>query len=143
METDKPAESEAKAGEAAEGGAEGGEAAKKEAPKVEPSSYSLANPCRVTPGQAKHVAFKSDSRWGQGGGTQRLWLWQCACGWRSRRACCREALLVAATAWRCAATLQRQPHAAVLSCSSIMLPCSILLLTLPHCVYSCPAGGSL
>jgi hypothetical protein len=66
METDKPAEAEAKAGDAAEGAAEGSEAAKKEAPKVEPSSYSLANPCRVTPGQAKHVAFKSDSRWGGG-----------------------------------------------------------------------------
>jgi hypothetical protein len=66
METDKPAEAEAKAGDAAEGAAEGSEAAKKEAPKVEPSSYSLANPCRVTPSQAKHVAFKSDSRWGAG-----------------------------------------------------------------------------
>lgn len=64
METDKPAEGEAKAGE---GEAKAGEGEKKEAPKVEPSSYSLANPCRVTPGQAKFVAFKADSRWAAGG----------------------------------------------------------------------------
>jgi hypothetical protein len=73
METDKPAGGAAmEAGDGAAkedqagaaGGAEGaGSKAKPEAPQPEPSSYALSNPCRVVPGQARHVSFRAGSRW--------------------------------------------------------------------------------